>query len=82
MTKITSSKTLCQGLPAPFVAFTQHIQLLGFDEKLQYNYLHALLMQCSAHGFNNVVLNPITVSPSFGKLAPLAKCSLPCSSQM
>ncbi|KAI9441142.1 kinase-like domain-containing protein [Lactarius psammicola] len=31
--KLASTKTLCQGLPAPFVAFTQHIQSLGFDEK-------------------------------------------------
>ncbi|KAI9429774.1 kinase-like domain-containing protein [Lactarius indigo] len=41
--KIASSKTLCQGLPAPFVAFRQHIQSLGFDEKPQYDYLHSLL---------------------------------------
>jgi len=80
--KIASSKTLCQGLPAPFVTFTQHIQSLGFDEKLQYDYLHALLMQCSAHGSNDVVLNPATISPSFGKLAPPAKCSPPRSGQM
>ena len=80
--KIASSKTLCQGLPAPFVAFTQYIQSLGFDEKLQYDYLHTLLMQCSAHGSNNVVLNPITISPSFSKLAPPAKCSPPRSGRM
>ena len=80
--KIALSKTLCQGLPAPFVAFTQYIQSLSFDEKPQYNYLHALLMQCSAHSSNDVVLNPVTVSPSFGKLAPPAKCSPPRSSQM
>ncbi len=35
--KIASSKTLCQGLPAPFITFTQHIQLLSFDEKPQYD---------------------------------------------
>jgi len=80
--KIASSKTLCQGLPAPFVTFTQYIQLLSFDEKPQYDYLHALLMQCSAHGSNDVVLNPVTISPSFGKLAPLAKCSPPRSGRM
>src|SRR6266702_6428241 len=35
--KIASSKTLCQGLPAPFVTLTQYIQSISFDEKPQYN---------------------------------------------
>ncbi|KAH9172920.1 kinase-like domain-containing protein [Lactarius sanguifluus] len=65
--KIASSKTLCQGLPAPFVAFTQHIQSLGFDERPQYDKLHTLLMQCLARDSNGVVSNPITVSPLPGK---------------
>ncbi|KAH9019246.1 kinase-like domain-containing protein [Lactarius hengduanensis] len=76
--KIASSKTLCQGLPAPFVAFTQHIQSLGFDEKPQYDNLHTLLMQCMAHDPNGVVLNPITVSPLLGKPGN----SMPRSGQM
>ncbi|KAI9439162.1 kinase-like domain-containing protein [Lactarius indigo] len=80
--KIASSKTLCQGLPAPFVAFRQHIQSLGFDEKLQYDYLHSLLVQCLAHGSDCVVSNPITVLPSFGKLTPPANCPSPCSGQI
>ncbi|KAI9429591.1 ser/thr kinase [Lactarius indigo] len=79
--KITSSKTLCQGLPAPFVT-PQHIQSLGFDEKPQYNYLHSLLMQCLAHGSDCVVSNAVTVSPSFGKLTPPANCPSPCSGRM
>ncbi|KAH9159386.1 kinase-like domain-containing protein [Lactarius sanguifluus] len=65
--KIALSKTLCQGLPAPFVAFTQHIQSLGFDERPQYDKLHTLLMQCLARDSNGVVSNPITVSPLPGK---------------
>ncbi|KAI9443970.1 ser/thr kinase [Lactarius indigo] len=80
--KIASSKTLCQGLPAPFVTFRQHIQSLGFDEKPQYDYLHSLLMQCLAHGSDCVVSNTVTVSPSFGKLTPPANCPSPCSGQM
>ncbi|KAI9428961.1 hypothetical protein H4582DRAFT_1828367, partial [Lactarius indigo] len=77
--KITLSKTLCQGLPAPFVAFRQHIQSLGFDEKPQYNYLHSLLMQCLAHSSDCVMSNPVTILPSFSKLTPPANCPLPCS---
>ncbi|KAI9430716.1 kinase-like domain-containing protein [Lactarius indigo] len=62
--KITLSKTLCQGLPAPFVAFRQHIQSLGFDEKPQYNYLHSLLMQCLAHNLDWLGLfKPHNTSP-------------------
>ncbi|KAH9010128.1 kinase-like domain-containing protein [Lactarius hengduanensis] len=76
--KIASSKTLCQGLPAPFVAFTQHIQSLGFNEKPQYDNLHTLLMQCMAHDPNGVVSNPITVSPLLGKPGN----SMPRSSRM
>ncbi|KAH9012215.1 kinase-like domain-containing protein [Lactarius deliciosus] len=55
--KIASINTLCQGLPAPFLAFTKHIQSLGFDEKPQYDYLHSLLMQCLAHGSNEVYVH-------------------------
>ncbi|KAH9015348.1 kinase-like domain-containing protein [Lactarius hengduanensis] len=76
--KIASSKTLCQGLPAPFVAFTQHIQSLSFDERPQYDKLHTLLMQCLAHDSNAVMSNPITVSPLPGKPGN----SLPRSSRM
>ncbi|KAI9430287.1 ser/thr kinase [Lactarius indigo] len=80
--KIALSKTLCQGLPAPFVTFRQHIQSLGFDEKPQYDYLYSLLVQCLAHGSDCVVSNAITVSPSFSKLTPPANCPSPCSGQI
>ncbi|KAH9176469.1 kinase-like domain-containing protein [Lactarius sanguifluus] len=77
--KIASINTLCQGLPAPFLAFTKHIQSLGFDEKPQYDYLRSLLMQCSAHGSNEDVSNPVTASPSFSKHSLPANCSSPSS---
>ncbi|KAN0140783.1 Protein kinase-like domain containing protein [Lactarius tabidus] len=66
--KTTSVKTLCQGLPLPFVTFMQHIQSLGFNEKPQYDYLHTLLMQCSASDSNDVVSDLITIPPSHCKL--------------
>ncbi|KAF8260592.1 hypothetical protein EI94DRAFT_1706169 [Lactarius quietus] len=31
--KTTLATGLCQGLPSPFITFTQHIQSLTFDEK-------------------------------------------------
>ncbi|KAH9024992.1 hypothetical protein EDB83DRAFT_2320023 [Lactarius deliciosus] len=77
--KITSINTLCQGLPAPFLAFTKHIQSLGFNEKPQYDYLRSLLVQCLAHRSNEGVSNPITASPSFSKHSLPANCSLPSS---
>src|SRR5712692_8606465 len=42
----TMAKTLCKGLPQPFIKFIQHIQSLGFEDKPDYWYLHSLLMQC------------------------------------
>ena len=70
--KTMFAKKLCQGLPPPFVAFTQHIQSLGFDEKPQYDHLCALLTQCSAHSkahnFNSVMSDHVTTSPSLHKL--------------
>ncbi|KAI9446294.1 hypothetical protein H4582DRAFT_2052369 [Lactarius indigo] len=80
--KIASINTLCQGLPAPFLTFTKHIQSLGFDKKLQYDYLHTLLTQCSAHRLNEDVSNPVTTSPSFSKHSLPANCSLPSSGQI
>ena len=77
--KTASVKTLCQGLPLPFVAFTQHIQSLGFDEKPQYDYLHALLTQCSANDSNDVVSNLVTIPPS---LRTLTVPSLPHGQRM
>jgi casein kinase 1 len=66
--KTALAKRLCHGLPSPFVAFMQHIQSLGFDEKPKYDYLHALLMQCSAHDSNGVVLDLVTILPSLCKI--------------
>ncbi|KAN0137523.1 hypothetical protein V8E53_004574 [Lactarius tabidus] len=59
--KTTLVKTLCQGLPLPFIAFTQHIQSLVFNEKPQYDYLHALLTQCLASDSNNIMSDLVTI---------------------
>ena len=77
--KTALAKKLCHGLPPPFVAFTQHIQSLGFDEKPQYDYLHTLLAQCSTNASNNVVLDLITTSPS---LCKFGVPTLPCGQRM
>jgi serine/threonine protein kinase len=42
----TTAKTLCKGLPQPFIKFIQHIRSLGFEDKPDYRYLHSLLAQC------------------------------------
>src|SRR5260370_2255967 len=42
----TMAKTLCKGLPQPFIKFIQHIWSLGFEDKPDYWYLHSLLAQC------------------------------------
>lgn len=42
----TAVDTLCKGLPQPFIKFIQHIRSLGFEDKPDYPYLHALLAQC------------------------------------
>src|SRR5713226_1118551 len=42
----TMAKTLCKGLPQPFIKFIQHIQSLSFEDKPDYQYLHSLLAQC------------------------------------
>src|SRR5260370_24529144 len=44
--QVTMAKTLCKGLPQPFIKFIQHIWSLGFEDKLDYQYLHSLLAQC------------------------------------
>jgi len=40
------AKTLCEGMPQPFVKFIQHIQSLDFEDKPDYWYLRSLLAQC------------------------------------
>jgi len=44
--QMTMAKTLCKGLPQPFINFIQHIRSLSFEEKPDYQYLHSLLAQC------------------------------------
>jgi len=45
-TSITA-EGLCEGLPASFCKFVTYVRSLGFDEKLDYQYLHSILSQCS-----------------------------------
>ena len=80
--KTALAKTLCRGLPPPFIAFTHHIQSLGFDERPQYDYLHTLLTQCSARVSNGVASNPVTVTPSLNKLGLPTSRSEPRSDRM
>jgi serine/threonine protein kinase len=78
--KTTLDKVLCQGLPLPFVTFALHIQSLGFNEKPQYNYLCALLMQCLVHDPNDVVSEHTTLLHSPCKLS--IPTTLPRDQQM
>jgi len=41
------AEELCKGLPPPFSKFVIHVRSLGFDEKPDYEHLHAILLQCS-----------------------------------
>ena len=43
----TTLKTLCEGLPRPFITFIKHIQHLGFRDKPNYNYLRSVLENCA-----------------------------------
>jgi hypothetical protein len=38
---------LCEGLPTPFCKFVTHVCSLSFDEKLDYQFLYSILLQCS-----------------------------------
>jgi hypothetical protein len=38
---------LCKGLPTPFCKFVTHVHSLHFEEKLDYQYLYSILLQCS-----------------------------------
>jgi casein kinase 1, alpha len=40
-------KELCKGLPTPFCKFITYVHSLGFDKKLDYQFLHSILLQCS-----------------------------------
>ena len=43
----TTVEALCEGLPQPFVEFVEHIQCLGFWDKLNYKYLRSILERCT-----------------------------------
>jgi len=43
---LTTAEELCKGLPVPFSKFVHYVHSLGFDEKLDYQYLHSVLLQC------------------------------------
>ena len=43
----TTSEKLCAGLPTPFCKFIDHVCCLGFNEKLDYDYLYSILLECS-----------------------------------
>ncbi|KAH9176945.1 kinase-like domain-containing protein, partial [Lactarius sanguifluus] len=42
------TEELCQGLPTPFCEFVDYVYSLDFKAKLDYQYLHSILLQCSA----------------------------------
>jgi serine/threonine protein kinase len=44
--QVTKARTLCKGLPQPFIEFIQHIRSLGFEDRPDYEYLYSILAQC------------------------------------
>ncbi|KAH9012458.1 kinase-like domain-containing protein [Lactarius pseudohatsudake] len=42
------AEELCKGLPAPFCKFVNHVRLLDFNEKPDYQLLHSILLCCLA----------------------------------
>jgi hypothetical protein len=56
-------KELCEGLPTPFCKFVTYVRSLGFDEKLDYQYLHSILLQC----LETMTNQPIKAPPSLPK---------------
>jgi serine/threonine protein kinase len=44
--QVTTAKTLCEGMPRPFLKFIRHIQSLNFEDQPDYRYLRSLLAQC------------------------------------
>ncbi len=49
---------LCEGLPAPFCKFITYVHSLGFDQKLDYQYLHSILLQCLEAETNQPIKAP------------------------
>jgi hypothetical protein len=43
-----TTEELCEGLPAPFCEFVSYVRSLSFDQKLDYDFLHSILLLCSA----------------------------------
>jgi serine/threonine protein kinase len=60
--QVATAKTLCKGLPRPFIKFIQHIWSLGFKDKPDYRYLHSLLAQC---------ILPLNLTPPTTRTEPL-----------
>ena len=46
MKKSITAEELCEGLPTPFCKFIPYVHSLGFDQKLDYQYLYSILLQC------------------------------------
>jgi serine/threonine protein kinase len=42
-----TTKSLCKGLPRPFVEFVEHIRSLRFRDKPDYDHLHSILEKCA-----------------------------------
>ncbi|KAH9992995.1 hypothetical protein BJV74DRAFT_795686 [Russula compacta] len=53
-TSITTEE-LCDSLPVPFCRFVTHVHSLGFNKKLDYEYLHSILSQCLESMANQLV---------------------------
>jgi serine/threonine protein kinase len=45
--RATTVKTLCKGLPQPFVEFVEQIRCLGFRDKPDYKCLRSILEKCA-----------------------------------
>ena len=44
--QVTTAEALCKGLPQPFIKFIQHVWSLCFEDKLDYQCLRDVLIQC------------------------------------
>ncbi len=49
---------LCKGLPTSFCKFITYVYSLGFDQKLDYQYLHSILLQCLEAETNQPIKAP------------------------
>ncbi|KAH9170863.1 kinase-like domain-containing protein, partial [Lactarius sanguifluus] len=57
------AEELCKGLPTPFCKFINHVHLLDFDEKPNYQLLHSILLCCLATE---------TPAPPFPTISPIS----------